>query len=68
MVMEALWDYIESYYNGFGHANYTSIVQSSGMGKSRAIDELAKHYFVIPINLRHPDSTGTVYGHNMSWF
>ncbi|KAF8637024.1 hypothetical protein AX17_003093 [Amanita inopinata Kibby_2008] len=31
---------------------YQSIIQSSGMGKSRMIDELSKEHLVIPINLR----------------
>ena len=34
------------------YAKYTSIVQSSGMGKSRAIDELSKSHLVVPLNLR----------------
>jgi hypothetical protein len=37
---------------------FCSIVQSSGMGKSRLLDELSKEYFLIPINLREPGSTG----------
>jgi len=38
------------------YARYTSIVQSSGMGKSRAIDELSKKHLVLPLNLRQePD-------------
>lgn len=34
------------------YARLLAIVQSSGMGKSRMIDELAKNHFVIPLNLR----------------
>ena len=34
------------------YARYQSIIQSSGMGKSRMIDELSKEHIVIPINLR----------------
>jgi hypothetical protein len=34
------------------YARYTSIVQSSGMGKSRAIDELSKKHLVVPLCLR----------------
>ncbi|KAK0504698.1 hypothetical protein EDD18DRAFT_1125991 [Armillaria luteobubalina] len=37
---------------------FTSIIQSSGMGKSRLIDEFSKTYFVIPINLRDASSSG----------
>ncbi|KIJ59767.1 hypothetical protein HYDPIDRAFT_170633 [Hydnomerulius pinastri MD-312] len=39
-------------------AQYAAIVQSSGTGKSRAIDELSKSRFVIPINLRDETATG----------
>jgi len=38
------------------YARILSIVQSSGMGKSRLIDEFSKAYFVIPLNLRHDES------------
>jgi hypothetical protein len=34
------------------YARYTSIVQSSGMGKSRAVDELSKIHLVVPLTLR----------------
>ncbi|OBZ69296.1 hypothetical protein A0H81_10923 [Grifola frondosa] len=34
------------------YANYSAIVQSSGTGKSRMVDELAKRELVIPMNLR----------------
>jgi hypothetical protein len=37
---------------------YCSIVQSSGMGKSRLVDELSKSLLVIPINLRKARSAG----------
>lgn len=37
---------------------YCSIVQSSGMGKSRLLDEFSKTNFVIPINIRNEDTTG----------
>lgn len=37
---------------------YCSIVQSSGMGKSRLLDEFARGHFVIPINLRPAMSDG----------
>jgi hypothetical protein len=40
------------------YAHYVAIVQSSGMGKSRTVDELGKKYFSIPINLREANSTG----------
>jgi hypothetical protein len=40
------------------YAHFSAIVQSSGMGKSRTVDELAKDFFVIPLNLRVATSTG----------
>jgi len=40
------------------YAKYCAIVQSSGMGKSRTVDEMSKFHFVIPVNLREHDSTG----------
>ena len=40
------------------YAHYTSIVQSSGMGKSRLVDEFSKTHFVIRMNLRGEGSKG----------
>ncbi|KAI9566872.1 hypothetical protein HD554DRAFT_2174033 [Boletus coccyginus] len=40
------------------YARYTAIIQSSGMGKSRAVDEVAKGELVIPMVLRPDNSTG----------
>ncbi|KAF9486228.1 hypothetical protein BDN70DRAFT_988226 [Pholiota conissans] len=40
------------------YAHFAAIVRSSGMGKSRAVDEMAKTHFVIPINIRSPESSG----------
>ncbi|KIY53570.1 hypothetical protein FISHEDRAFT_68785 [Fistulina hepatica ATCC 64428] len=40
------------------YAPYCAIVQSSGTGKSRCIDEFSKTHFVIPINLKNPRSGG----------
>jgi hypothetical protein len=56
----ALWKNIKIYHTSRLYAHYTAIVQSSGMGKSRTVDELAKHHFVIPLNLRGPNSTGSI--------
>ena len=40
----------------FRYSNHASIIQSSGSGKSRLIDEVAKVIFTIPFNLRQqPD-------------
>jgi hypothetical protein len=40
------------------YARYSAIVQSSGAGKSRMTDELAKTTFTIPMNLRDPAANG----------
>ncbi|KAI0253835.1 hypothetical protein BJV78DRAFT_1359880 [Lactifluus subvellereus] len=40
------------------YAPFCSIVQSSGMGKSRLLDEFSKDHFLIPINLREEGSRG----------
>ena len=40
------------------YTNQISIIQSSGTGKSRAVDELAKKLFTFPFNLRKLDSPG----------
>ena len=40
------------------YVKYSAIIQSSGMGKSRAVDEMSKFHFVISVNLRELDSTG----------
>ncbi|EDR02266.1 uncharacterized protein LACBIDRAFT_295447 [Laccaria bicolor S238N-H82] len=57
-----LWAHIKVNYNRKSapqvYANYASIVQSSGMGKSRMTDELAKTCFVITMNLRGMHTTG----------
>ena len=47
---DLLYDHIATYCKDAD--NYTSIIQSSGMGKSRAIDELSKKHLVVPVNLR----------------
>lgn len=48
------------------YANYTVISQSSGMGKSRMIDELSKWHFVIPINTRDI-SIDTIHNEQRMW-
>ena len=52
-----LYDHIVAYSKATdSYARYTSIVQSSGMGKSRAVDEFSKQHLVVPLNLRqNPD-------------
>ncbi|KAF8271312.1 hypothetical protein EI94DRAFT_1720892 [Lactarius quietus] len=42
--------------NSLSYGPYCSIVQSSGMGKSRLVDEFAKTNFLIPLNLREGSS------------
>lgn len=55
-VADQIWRYMKRHYKTSHYettyARYTAIVQSSGMGKSRAVDELAKKHFVIPLCLR----------------
>ncbi|KAH7908174.1 hypothetical protein BJ138DRAFT_1158281 [Hygrophoropsis aurantiaca] len=57
---EYLWDYITRHFgsaNAYQHDGHcAAIVQSSGMGKSRVVDQLSKTRFVIPVNLRLGDS------------
>ncbi|KAJ2932242.1 hypothetical protein H1R20_g4866, partial [Candolleomyces eurysporus] len=58
---EALWSYLNRLANESSlnlYARYASVVQSSGTGKSRAVDEMSKKHFVIPINLRASGTTG----------
>ncbi|KAH0825812.1 hypothetical protein J3R83DRAFT_8816, partial [Lanmaoa asiatica] len=40
------------------YAKYTALVQSSGMGKSRTVDELSKYELVIPMVLQGSGYTG----------
>lgn len=59
---EAFIDTLDAYVAGSDkvshyYARFISIVQSSGMGKSRMIDQVAKTKFVLPFNLRK-DSDG----------
>lgn len=63
-VVEALQLHIENHFEPSSnkiHAHYLSIVQSSGMGKSRAVDELGKNQFCILMNLRVAQSTGNFF-------
>ncbi|KAK0450322.1 uncharacterized protein EV420DRAFT_748676 [Desarmillaria tabescens] len=55
--MKALEVHVQHYLAEESHvheryAPFTSVIQSSGMGKSRLVDEFSKTHFVIPINLR----------------
>ena len=46
---------------GHTYARFCPIVQSSGMGKSRLLDEFSKNHFLIPINLRPGNSGASFY-------
>ncbi|THU87163.1 hypothetical protein K435DRAFT_804533 [Dendrothele bispora CBS 962.96] len=47
LIRESRWDQTR-----YGHLNHVALNQSSGSGKSRMVDELAKLIPTIPINLR----------------
>ncbi|TFY78917.1 hypothetical protein EWM64_g5094, partial [Hericium alpestre] len=52
---EELFKHIRSWiFRTESYAHCMGIIQSSGMGKSRCVDELSKHRFVVPLNLRDP--------------
>jgi hypothetical protein len=51
-VAEVLYEYIKCHRDPNAYAHLLAVVQSSGMGKSRMIDEFSKRHFVIPLNLR----------------
>ncbi|PBK71265.1 hypothetical protein ARMSODRAFT_1003086 [Armillaria solidipes] len=53
-----IWHYLVVKSVPYPYTAFMSITQSSGMGKSRLIDEFSKIHFVIPLNLRDPSSTG----------
>lgn len=68
---KALWNHITGHYtpdSSAVYAHYSAIIQSSGMGKSRLVHELALEHFCIPINLREAGSTGMplCYSHDLS--
>ena len=57
--LDALLNHVNNERNKEGaYVPFCSFVQSSGMGKSRLIDELSRTYFLIPVNLRESRSTG----------
>src|SRR5262245_4921935 len=56
---DSLYEHLQYYVDAGGdniYANYTSIVQSSGMGKSRAVDQLSKTRLVVSLNLRQDEA------------
>jgi hypothetical protein len=40
------------------YAKFLPLVQSSGTGKSRMVDEMAKEMFLIPLNVRRLEDKG----------
>ncbi|KAF5366321.1 hypothetical protein D9757_012918 [Collybiopsis confluens] len=55
----ALEKHIADYRNNDNsYAPYCAIVQSTGTGKSRTVDEFSKYHFVVPLNLRKPSAEG----------
>ena len=62
---DLLWAHIQECFqevpldpNRHFHGKCSAIVQSSGTGKSRSVDQMSKVHFVIPVNLRELQSTG----------
>jgi hypothetical protein len=58
---QGLWSHLETFFTPTNHrvyGHYAAVVQSSGMGKSRTVDELGKDHFTISLVLREADSTG----------
>jgi hypothetical protein len=51
-VAEVLYDYQRGHNIPHAYTRLIPIVNSSGTGKSRTIDEFSKDHFVIPFNLR----------------
>ncbi|VDB88491.1 unnamed protein product [Peniophora sp. CBMAI 1063] len=56
----ALWAHIVGHFKRQprNYSPYCFIVQSSGTGKSRCVDELSKTHLVAPLNVRRPGSRG----------
>ncbi|KAG9082082.1 hypothetical protein FRC06_005231 [Ceratobasidium sp. 370] len=55
-------DYMNTKRHDANYANFLPIVQGSGMGKSRTVDELARRVFMLPFNLRPAaDQTGALF-------
>jgi hypothetical protein len=52
------WHISEQLDLGKPYGRFCTIIQSSGMGKSRLLDEHSKNYFMIPINLRSSKTQG----------
>ncbi|KAH9830312.1 uncharacterized protein C8Q71DRAFT_727552 [Rhodofomes roseus] len=58
---KALWKHMHTHCKPYSgsyerYAHHLVVVQSSGMGKSRMVDELSKSHFVIPIVTRSTES------------
>ena len=65
----ALWNRIKKAMKQAGqYARYLAIVQSSGTGKSRMIQELGRAHLVIPVNLRKSGEKGlSLFCHATGW-
>jgi hypothetical protein len=58
-ILEEIRQDSEDYQDGsIFYSPYTSIVQSSMMGKSRCVKQIATHFFTVHICLRDPGATG----------
>lgn len=58
---EGLLDHLDMLHRTFHRSRYAKflpIVQSSGTGKSRMVDELGKFVYLIPLNLRPSGDKG----------
>jgi len=58
-LLETLARYLTTARNTSGHANCSVIVNSSGTGKSRVVDELSKRVITVPMCLRGDGSEGS---------
>ena len=57
---------IDAMYEPQPYKNMCAIVQSSGTGKSRMVDELAKLVFTLPINIRGRQGISMTYSSAIS--
>jgi hypothetical protein len=64
-IAKLVYEYVKSHNNPDLYVCILAIVQSSGMEKSRMIDELSKKHFVIPLNF-HNGESGRVFRHLIS--
>lgn len=60
LLLESIEDFLNPAREAY--SNHTVVVNSSGTGKSRMVDELARTIITIPMCLRSPDTQGTSIG------